>query len=288
MDFVRSRLDGQRNDSRGGLAVLRRKSVGDDLELRHGVDGWLDGFLLGTLRSDRLVVVINAVDHEVDLRAALAANRDSLAARDNRAGRDHRKLQVVATVQRKVDDLTVLDHRARRALGGLQQGRGSLDLDHLGDRTDLERDIELAHVTDGQRDARTGICLEAVRLNHHDVRPDTQRVGTVAAGLVRLRRRLDTGFDVAERHVDARNHGPGGIRDRPDDQRRIGLLSCRKRHQSQKQDKSRDKAALSFHHEVPSLENKIFVLHQAQHQRTPESAAEQPLSQLICSIRLRS
>ena len=111
-----------------------------------------------------------------------------MATRDNCACRDHRELQVVATVQRKVDDLTVLNHRASRTLGSLQQWRRRLNLNDLGDRTDLKRDVEFANVADRQGHTRTGVRLEAVRLDDHDVRSDTQRVGTVVAGLVGLRR----------------------------------------------------------------------------------------------------
>ena len=148
MNLVRAGLDRQRHDPRGRLAVLGGETVRDDLELRHGVNRRLHRLLLSALRGDRLVVVVHAVDHEVDFRAALAADGDALPARHDRAGRNHGQLQVIAPIERKVHDLAVFDHGAGRALGSLQQRGRSLDFDDFRDRADLERDVQLAHVAD--------------------------------------------------------------------------------------------------------------------------------------------
>ena len=148
MDLVRAGLDRQRHDPRGRLAVFSRETIRDHLELRHGVNRRLHRLLLSALRGDGLVVVVHTVDHEVDFRTALAADGNALSTRHDRAGRNHRQLQVVASVEGKVYDLAVLDHRAGRTLGRLQQRCRGLDFDDLRDRANLERDIQLAHVTD--------------------------------------------------------------------------------------------------------------------------------------------
>ena len=208
---VGARLDGQRDDARRRLAVFGGKAVGDDLELGHRVHRRLDGFFLRALRGDGLVVVVHAVDHEVDFGAALAADRNALAAGDDGARRDHGKLQVVAAVERQVHDLTVFDHRAGRTLGGLQQRRGRLDFDDLGHRADLEGDVQLADVADGQGDARPGIRLESVRLDDNDVVADTQRIRAVVPGFVGLRGGYDARLDMVEGDVNARDDGARGV-----------------------------------------------------------------------------
>jgi hypothetical protein len=57
-----------------------------------------------------------------------------------RGARDQRgELQVVATVERQLDDRPVLDDGADRRVRGLQQRRAARDLDHLGELADFER-----------------------------------------------------------------------------------------------------------------------------------------------------
>ena len=88
---------------------------------------------------------------------------------------------------------------------------------------------------------------------------------------------------MAERYVHTGDHGTGRIRNRPDDQGSVGLLGGRKRHQSQQKDKSCYKAALSFHDEVPSLENNL-LLRRAQFLCATAIAVKRPLSPLSCFI----
>ena len=148
VEVVGARFDRQRDDAGGGATVLGGKAVRDHLELRNGVNIGLDDFLLAALGRDRLVVIVHAVHQEADLRTALAADRDTLTARGRDAGRDQGELKIVPPVQREINDLPVLDYRASRRFGGLQQRSGRLDLDDFGHSTDLERDVELARISD--------------------------------------------------------------------------------------------------------------------------------------------
>ena len=267
VDIVRAGLDGQRNDPGRRLPVFRGEAVRDHLELGYGVDRRLDRFLLRALRGDRLVVVVHAVDHEVDLGPALAADRNALPARHDRAGGNHRQLQIVPPVERKVDDLAVLDHGAGRTLRGLQERRGCLDLDDFRHRADFERDVQLANVADRERDAGTRVRLESFRFDDHDVRADPQRIRTVAAGVVRLRRRSDTGLNVVERYVDSRNHRSGRVRNGSHDQGRVGLLRDGERRHGQQQDE-RDGQTMKSLHEFALSSNRSWITAKTLTQRT--------------------
>src|SRR5437870_5559392 len=58
------------------------------------------------------------------------------------AGRQQSKVVEAAAEQRHLGDLAVVDDGAADAAFGVDQGRGGLDFDHLGDRTYLEGELQ--------------------------------------------------------------------------------------------------------------------------------------------------
>ena len=152
---VRARLERDADDAGRGAAVFGRVAVGDDLELLDRVDRRLDDLLLPRVAGrDLLAVVVVTVEQERDGRAGLPADDDALAAGRPGTGGQRGQLQVVASVERQRGDLLVGDDRADGRIRRVQRRRRRVDGDRLGERSDLQRHVDVAHVADVEDDAR--------------------------------------------------------------------------------------------------------------------------------------
>ena len=95
---------------------------------------------------ERVVVVVDALAGDVEREAvALAAHALLALARRGAVGRrarnQRRELQVVASVERQLDDGAVLDDGADRGVLGLEQRRAAGDFDRLSEQLpDFERE----------------------------------------------------------------------------------------------------------------------------------------------------
>ena len=132
VDLVGPRL-GRRVDLRDRAAVLRVEQAGNHVELLQRVDRRQQHVgvevQVGVLDAvERVVVVVKALAGDVQGEAvALPAHALLALARrravGGRARNERRELQVVASVERQLDDGAVLDHRADRRALGLEQRR---------------------------------------------------------------------------------------------------------------------------------------------------------------------
>ena len=133
-------------DLRGVVAELGGIDAGLHLEFLQRVDGRQHdvGIEIG-------VGIVDAVEREVVEHDALAGDRDRLigavaalaraglsgGGRERRGvGRERDELQVVAAVQRQLDDALVVDHGADGGVLGLQLGGAGFDGDGFGDLAD--------------------------------------------------------------------------------------------------------------------------------------------------------
>ncbi len=124
MQFVAPALDGQVYDPAHAAAEFGGVGVGLHFELLDGVDRRLHhlGAASGGGKFDR--VVVDAVHDVVVLADTLPAGGETADTGAGRrlhgAPRHQREVDVVAPVQRHVDDTLVVDHLALRGFHGVQ------------------------------------------------------------------------------------------------------------------------------------------------------------------------
>ena len=153
MELVGARLGGG-VDLRDGPAVLGVEQAGEDVELLQRVHRRQQHVgvevQVGVLDPvERVVVEVDALAGDVEGEAVALPAHALLALAGRRPvrgrARDQRgELQVVASVERQLDDRAVLDDRADRGVLGLQERRAALDLDHLGELADFQRERDAA------------------------------------------------------------------------------------------------------------------------------------------------
>ncbi len=250
VEVVRARLDLQVHDAAERLTELGRVGAGLDLELLERVDARED--------HDRLqpgLVVVDAVEHVVVVAGALAVGRERrrrapgeraravdvrarAAAQD--AGHRARQADEVAAVEGQRLDLLLDDRGAE--IGGcrLQQRRLGLDLDDLGHRPELEREVHAHPLVDADVDVREGDRLEAGQAGGHGVGARGQRRGRVLALGIGHELSLVARAVLRQRHRGAGHDGARRVLDRAEDRPADGLGAQRRRRQTAHNGQTRD------------------------------------------------
>ena len=156
MELVRAGLGAHEDLGAHAVAVFGGHVVGHDLELADGIDGRLGCLGLEAQRASGIAGrVVGTVEQHVGLRrvhadrqnAALAASHAVVArALAHFAGRQHadgelRQLEVVAPVERHLENALGVDDLTNLGLLGLDQYGGRIDLHGLGDGTDRHRAV---------------------------------------------------------------------------------------------------------------------------------------------------
>jgi hypothetical protein len=157
----------------------------DDAAVRPDVD---EG---RAIQADRVAGGADAVDRVALRVVRAAAEADALeraAVRGDDAGQDAEELQRAAADDREVLDLVRLQHAFPSAGLRLHDLDGRRDRDELGQRPDLELDVQPAGVVGAERDALALVSLESFQLDLDVVSAGKEGRERIAAALVGNRR----------------------------------------------------------------------------------------------------
>ncbi|MFN7975360.1 MAG: hypothetical protein U0166_23905 [Acidobacteriota bacterium] len=224
MEGIGAALGDDGDDAAPGPAVLRLEPLRDDLEL-------LDRFCGVLLEdaTDRVVVVVAAVDGDVDAAPDLGADGDSPHARlrgvegisRGRPGSEDRKALECTPVEREVVDLVLVDDRREVRLFRVDEGGFVHDGDSRFVRGQLEREIEPRLLADVER--HTSFCVRETRqrdpdavIAGHDRR---EAVATIPFG---HRPPNHSRGDVTGLDVGAGDRRASLVRDLPQEARSLG------------------------------------------------------------------
>ena len=243
MEGVRTRL-GARVDLRDGAAELGAEDARLDFEFLERVDRRQQHVAVevevGVLDAvERVVVVVDALAGDVQRKAVPLAAHALLSLCRRRTVRrgarnQRRELQVVAAVQRQLDDAAVLDDRADRGVLRLDHGRVGNDRHDVGQLADGHREREAVRAADLHVDVRLLGRREALELDFQRIGAGRHRRKDVNAGLVGLRQTDGIGGRIRQRHPDAGQHRSARIDDGPADFTGWGLRRRRKRERREK------------------------------------------------------
>ena len=163
---------------------------------------------------------VDAIEHEAVVRRARAVHargdrrvvvRQQLADVGRDARLDDQQLREVPGRRRQRIELFLIE----RALDGHRTGRHHSrvrdDVDGLGQRADLERDIDRRHLRGRHGDAFSPQRFEPGQLEGHAKRAGREEAGFPVAAGVRRDRSYASGVDVRERDRHAGNGGPARI-----------------------------------------------------------------------------
>ncbi len=220
MEGVRARF-GARVDLRDRTAELGAEDARLDLELLERIDRRQQHVAVevevGVLDAvERVVVVVDALAGDVQRKAVpLAAHALlSLCRRRTvrRGARNQRgQLQVVAAVQRQLDDAAVLDDRADRRVFRLDHRRVGDDRDDVGQLANLERERNSVGASDLDLDVRAFHGGKSVELGPQCIGAGRYGGEHVHPGFIGLRQARGLGVHVGQRDSDARHDGAAGI-----------------------------------------------------------------------------
>src|SRR5262245_10827830 len=194
--------------------VLVRPSLGSHIHLNgsasklHGVDAGLDFELFESVdRGPQSVYVVARVGvldpvkgvvielaarpgyRERALRplAALPRRRltsGALFSRHVRAESNH--LQIIAPIERKLDDAFVFDHRPDGRVLGSEQGRATLHLDRFANHANFHAEVDARNRAYLQKDVAPGSRLEPLLLDANGVSARNQKGNVVCTRLICL------------------------------------------------------------------------------------------------------
>ena len=144
------------------------KSGSLDLEFLNRVDRRQHDKVRAVEEVDGVGVVVDAVEHVVVLRGAIAVGGEraagciaaSVRLRSVHAGGELRKEGEVSAVQRKIVDVALIDDLADRRVLALQNGSRRRDFDRLGNGSGLEFEIPSNPGADVDDDMGTDRGLE--------------------------------------------------------------------------------------------------------------------------------
>ena len=200
------------------VAVLRRQRIRFDLELLHRVrERQRQAQAVHRLVVRAAVERVGhprrqaAGDDDGGVRiAAYAGVHDVAARRIGRAlaaGRqtclEHELLELTA-VQRQLEHLLVRDHLADAGIPRLDERRGALHRDRLGELSELQRDVERRIRIHLQDDAGLNEFAEALQLRIEAVGANRQVLQDVGTRLVAHCGAHEAGFGLRDRDGDAR------------------------------------------------------------------------------------
>ena len=213
MEGIRTRL-GDDVHLAGGAAELRRIDAGLHFEFFERVDRRQED-----VGVEIDVGVVDAVERVVVELAPLAGDRDLLAgaraalaitglAGPREPGADVRaqsnETEIVATVQRQLDNPPILDDGADCRIRGGDERRGGGDFSRFGERAEFEREVDAKRLLDVQFH---GVLhgLEPFQLDLDLVRARRHRGKRVDASLVALLGADRVGCHILRGHGGARN-----------------------------------------------------------------------------------
>ena len=242
---------GRDDDLAPGLSsVLGRVGPGQHLELAHGVQDRPVQRLVGGL-----VVVVDPVLDVVVGDLAVAGHVEAAAEPEGGVLRGSEdvglklgELQVVAAVERQLDDLLLVDHVAERHVLGLDQGRFGRDLDGLADAADLEADVDAGLLSGLEHDSPPDLFLEAGELDREHVLAGHELRDDVVARDVGLGRAGFIGAGVGGRDLCAGNRPAGFVGHTPEERGADPLRVGGRRAPKQRQ---RHERSSTFHGHLP-------------------------------------
>ena len=215
MELVRARLRGG-VDLRNRAAVLGVEEPGFDLEFLQRVHRRQQHVAvevqIGVLDPvERVVVVVHPLPADVEREAvALAAHALPALARRRTvgggAGREGRELQVVASVERQLDDRAVLDDRPDGRALGLQHRRAPGHFHDVGELADVQGDRDAVGAPDQHLDIGALDRAEPLPLGFQRVDAGLEGGDEIDARLIGGHLADAVGRDVGDGDLDARQH----------------------------------------------------------------------------------
>ena len=243
VERVRARFRA-RVDLRDGAAELGAEDARLDFELLERVDRRQQHVAVevevGVLDAvERIVVEVDALAGDVQRKAvALAAHPLLTLGRRGPVGRgagnQRRELQVIAAVERQLDDAAVLDDGADRGVLRLDDRRVGNNRHDVGQLADCEREREAVRAAHLHVDVRLLGRREALELDLQRVVAGRHRRKHVNACLVALGQTDGVGGLVRQRHPDAGQHRSARVEDGPADFTGWGLRRRRNRERQKK------------------------------------------------------
>ena len=140
MDLIRATARDDADDAAGRTSVLRGVVTRLDLELLNGFELWAHRITLMVIDATDVRLIEAAVKQVHVLHATVAERREGLifAIRRHGACRQHRELQIIAAVQRKLLEGLAIDDLTLSVAGRVDQRRFASNDYGLGHCTDVE------------------------------------------------------------------------------------------------------------------------------------------------------
>ncbi|GBC78769.1 hypothetical protein HRbin08_02267 [bacterium HR08] len=197
------------------------------------------------LRVGRERVVVHAVQREVILEREVPVHVDLRLARIAAAWRRHSprseqdQIRVSPPIERQIHDPSLLDNSPH--IGALRlQNRDRLGDDQLlRDHPRLQGHVHAQALLDMQDDIAADGRLKAGRRDANLIWPGLQGRSDVRTGRIRRDLHARPPFQMDDRHLRVRDHGPGRIGDRPEDDPRVDLRARPPRQSHEQQDDER-------------------------------------------------
>ena len=197
------------HDARRAAPVLRSHRVHFNLELLHGLHRRNH---LDVLHAQPAARVVDAVDERARRPRATAPDRNVAVPGAVRARHEVHEVEDVPTRQGQLHHLLVLHRRSHSPGSGLHLHLGSVDLDHFGDRADLQRERLLDLRVRVQAQALHLGPLEPVRFGSDVVLAEHHVRHVVHPVDASLRGRLNAGLGIDDRDHSPGDHGTGRVR----------------------------------------------------------------------------
>ena len=202
-------------------AVLSAEDARLDLELLQGINGGQKEIgvevRIGIFHAiKRVVIEMDALAGHIQSETVARAAHALLALRGSRtirrgAGNQRGKLQVVATVERQLDDALVFDHRAHRRSFSIQHGGAGGDIDDFGNITDLNREVDSHRLAGLQLDGVAHLGTETGRFHFYGVDARQKSRSRIETLGVRLEGTLNPGGRIGNGDGGTGDGGTGGV-----------------------------------------------------------------------------
>ena len=179
--LVGTRLSDDVDDTAGVEAIARGKAAGFNAELLQGVgererqvDVGVSIDILAAIQQIVGLIALPAGDRHGGGRLIILAAGQVACRGGSRGAGNQNQLRGLPAVQREFGNPALLDHLRHGVFLGFHHGGAGGYLDALGNRTYLQRNIDLHRVVNLQNDAALDIGFEALRRNLQQVWTDRQ------------------------------------------------------------------------------------------------------------------
>jgi hypothetical protein len=149
---------------------------------------------------------------------------------------EEREVCVAPAIQWQILDLLLLHHSPDIRRLTLQQRRGFVNFNHLGDLADLQCEVDRGPRLNVDLYVVDDLRREPVRRRFHRIDSRAKTAELILAGVVRPRGQCNAGSCIRRRQGSAKDRSSTGIVDRSDDRPCIELTKTRARQKDRRHD----------------------------------------------------